>query len=156
MGLRPQPEDDAGSGETLAAVYAVFEKAGGNLNVENSEGDSLHADGRAAMEEFNEAQHNQERTRGVLHDSWESLDDAFVEFKEACRGLEDAGKTITETKRKADDAHDRIRAHRVRCRRVSAEFETAEEDLNECLARMGQLIRDTAGATNTCVVMRHH
>ena len=28
-----------------------------------------------------------------------------------------------------------------------------EEDLNECLVRMGQLIRDTAGAT--CVVMRH-
>ena len=45
--------------ETLAAVCAVFEKAGENRNVENSEGDVLHADGRAAIEEFNRAQHNQ-------------------------------------------------------------------------------------------------
>ena len=31
---------------------------------------------------------------------------------------------------------------------MSAEFEIAEEDLNEFLGRMGQVIRDTAGATN--------
>ena len=55
--------------DTLAAVYAVFEKVGENLNVENSEGDILYADVRAAMEEFNEPQQNQERVRGVLHDS---------------------------------------------------------------------------------------
>ena len=41
-----------------------------------------------------------------------------------------------------------VRDHRERCRRVSAEYGTAEEDLNECLVRMGQLIRDTAGATH--------
>ena len=40
-----------------------------------------------------------------------------------------------------------VRDHRERCRRVSAEYGTAEEDLNECLVRMEQLIRDTAGAT---------
>ena len=40
-----------------------------------------------------------------------------------------------------------VRDHRERCRRVSAEYGTAEEDLNECLGRMEQLIRDTAGAT---------
>ena len=56
------------------------------------------------MEEFNEAQHNQERMRGMLRDSRESLENAFVEFKEACRSLEDAGKRVAETKRKADEA----------------------------------------------------
>ena len=91
--------------ETLAAVCAVFEQAGSDI---------LHADGRAAMEEFNEDQHNQERTRGVLHDSRESLDNAFMEFKEACRGLEDAGKRVAETQRKAAA--------------VSAEYGTAEGD----------------------------
>ena len=34
------------------------------------------AESRAAMEDFNEAQQNQERLRGVLQDSWESLDNA--------------------------------------------------------------------------------
>ena len=29
---------------------------------------------------------------------------------------------------------------------MSAEYGTAEEDLNDCLGRMDQLIRDTAGA----------
>ena len=36
---------------------------------------------------------------------------------------------------------------------VSAVYGTAEEDLNECLDRMGQLKRDTAG--DACFVMRH-
>ena len=31
---------------------------------------------------------------------------------------------------------------------MSEEFETAEEDLNECLGRMAQLMQDTAGATH--------
>ena len=46
----------------------------------------------------------------------------------------------------ADEAHDQIRAHRDRCRRVWTECGTAEEELNECLGRMDQLIRDTAVA----------
>ena len=74
--------------ETLAAVYAVFEKAGENLNVETSE--VLCADGRAATEEFNERHHNQEHMRGVLHDFQESLGNAFIDFNVACRGLEGA------------------------------------------------------------------
>ena len=76
----------------LAFVYATLEQAGANLEVENSEGDMLYADVRAAMEEFNEAQQNQERMRGDLKDSQESLDSAFAECKEAKRNLEDAGK----------------------------------------------------------------
>ena len=51
-------------------------------------------------------------------------------------------------KRKADDAHDQIRARRYRCRRATKEFETAEEDLNDSLGRLGQLLKDTAGATH--------
>ena len=46
--------------DTLAAVYAVFEKARENLDVDISEGDILYADVRAATEEFNDAQQNQE------------------------------------------------------------------------------------------------
>ena len=57
-----------------------------------------------------------------------------------------AGTRTTETKREVDDAHDRIRTHRDRCRLATEELETAEEDLNDSLGRMGQLIKATAGA----------
>ena len=46
---------------TLAVVCATFEKASADLEVENSEGDMLHADVRAAMEVLDEAQQNPER-----------------------------------------------------------------------------------------------
>ena len=65
-----------------------------------------------------------------------------------CQDLQDAGKRTTETKRKADDAHDRIRTYRFRCRRATKELETAEKDFNDSLALMSQLIKDTAGATH--------
>ena len=107
-------------------VYATFEKAGANLEIETSEGNMLYADVRAAMKQFNEAQQNQKRMRGELKDSRESLDIAIMDVQEptsklqdcrhlhvaAYRGLEDAGKRTTGTQRKADDAHDQIRAHR--------------------------------------------
>ena len=96
---------------TVAVVYAAFEQAGANLEVENSEADMLHADVRAAMEEFDDAQQNQERMRGELKDSQKGLDSASVVFKESNRNLEDAGKRLTETKWEADDAHDQLRAH---------------------------------------------
>ena len=64
------------------------------------------------------------------------------------RELQAAGTRTTETKRKADDAHDRIRSHRDRCRRATEELKTAEEDLNDGLGRMGQLIKDTSWATD--------
>ena len=105
------------------------------------------------MEEFNEAQHNQERMRGVLHDSREFLESSFVEFKEPCRRLEDAGRRVAEANKKRDFAHDQIRAHRSRCRRVSTEYRTVEEGLIECLGRVGRLIRDCGGGA--CVVVRH-
>ena len=65
-----------------------------------------------------------------------------------CRGLQDAGRRVTEAKRKVDGAKVLIRAHNERCRRVGGVRETAEEDLNGCLGRVCQLIRDIAG--------RHH
>ena len=147
---------------TLAVVYATFENASANLEVENSERDMLHADVRVAMEEFNEAQQNQERMRGELQDSRKSLDVAFMDMQEsmskltdcrdlhdaACRGMEDVGKRTIETKQKADDAHDQIRAHWGRCCRATAELVTAEEDLNDCLGLMGRLIKNTVGATH--------
>ena len=58
------------------------------LEVENSEGDMLHADVCAAMEEFTEAQQNQERMRGVLQASRESLDIAFMDMEESMSNLE--------------------------------------------------------------------
>ena len=99
---------------------------------------------------------------GVLHDSPESLENpphvhagVHVKIKDhrdfhdmACCGLQDAGTRVTEAKRQADDAQDQIRAHREHSRRVSAEYGTAEEDPNECVECVGQLIRDTAGATH--------
>ena len=122
------------------------------------------------MEEFTEAQQNQERRQGELKDYPVCLDNAFAEvneanrnledegeriaetsaeFQEANRNLEDAGKGSTETKRKADDAHDRIKTHRDRCRRATKELGTFEEDLNDSLGRMEQLKEDTAAATHT-------
>ena len=86
----------------LAIVFATFEQAGANLEVERVLRENLHyADVRAAVEEFNEAQQNQERTQGELKDPRECLDSAFAEFEEANLNLEDAGKRITETKRKS-------------------------------------------------------
>ena len=41
-----------------------------------------------------------------------------------------------------------------RCRRATVEFVTAEEDLNDCLGRMGRLIKDTAGATHALSLQR--
>ena len=84
---------------------------------------------RTAMENFDEAQQNHERMRGELKDSRESLDIAIMDCHDAA----------TETKRKADDAHDQVRAHRDRCRGATTESVTAEEDLNDCLGRMDQL-----------------
>ena len=63
----------------LAIVFATFAQAGAPM------GDLLCADVRAAMEDFNEDQQNQERMQGELKDSHESLDSAFAEFKEANR-----------------------------------------------------------------------
>ena len=43
------------------------------------------------MEEFIEAQQNQERMRGVLHDSRESVDNAFIEMQSPCHNSKSVG-----------------------------------------------------------------
>ena len=63
-------------------------------------------------------------------------------------GLEDAGKKTIEMKRKADDAYDRISSHREQCQRATKELASAAEEVNDSLGRLGQLIKDTAGATH--------
>ena len=127
--------------------------------------DMLHADVRAAMEEedFNEAQQNQERMPGKVSTlpSWtckrprpnsktvgRDLHDA------AYRSLEDASKRITETKRKADDALDQIRAHKDRCRRATTDFVTAKEELNDCLGPFGAAHKGHRGGHPRAVMRR--
>ena len=83
-----------------------------------------------------------------VNESVSKVDDSREVHDVVCRDLQVAGTRTFETKRKADDAHDRIRTHWDRCRRVTKELETAEEDLNDSLGGMGQLIKDTAGATH--------
>ena len=63
------------------------------------------------------------------------------------RNLEVGMKTI-ELKRTADDAHDRTRSYRDRCWTVTTDLVSAEEDPNESPGRLGQLIKETAGATH--------
>ena len=53
-------------GEDSPSVLSQALEGGENLNVENSERDIFYEGARAAMEEFNEAQQNQERMRGVM------------------------------------------------------------------------------------------
>ena len=113
----------------LAIVYATFEQAGANLEVAISEEDLLHTEVRVSVDELSEAQRYQDRLHGEVKDSRESLVIAVLDVEEATsklkdcrdhhdatsRSLEDEGKKTIETKRKADDAHDRIRTHRDRC-----------------------------------------
>ena len=139
----------------LALVYARFEEAEADLEVDTSEGDPLHGDMRKALEGPDEVQQQQERFKEEQKHTRDSLDTAFIELNNrrdlhdaACRGLEDVGKKSTEMKRKADDVHDRISSHKEQCRRATKEFVLAEEELNNSLGRLGQLIKNTAGATH--------
>ena len=51
-------------------------------------------------------------------------------------------------KRKADDDHDRTRSVRDRCRRPTKDLVLAEVELNDSIGRLGQLVKETAGATH--------
>ena len=88
--------------ENLALVYATFEQAVTNMEVEFSEEDLLLADVRAAMRGHAEAQQHQERLQVEQKNSRDSLDTAFMELDNCrdlhdavCRGLEDAGMKTT-------------------------------------------------------------
>ena len=55
-------------------------------------------------------------------------------------------------KRKVGDAYDRVSSHRDQCRRAIKELVSAEEELNDSLAHLGQLMKDTLGATLAPIV----
>ena len=120
------------------------------------------ADERMAMNELATAQQHQARLQEELKSSRECLDIALMDLKEsiskvddrreehdiACRGLEEGVRKTIELKRKADDAHDRTRSHKDRCWRATTDLVSAEEELNNSFGRLGQLVKETAGATH--------
>ena len=147
--------------DRLAGVCATFEDTWANVENQISEGD-------IPMDELAKAQEHQARLQDELKSSRESHDMALVDLEESmskvddtrevldtpCRGLEDMSKKTIELKRKADDAHDRTRSHRERCRRATKYCVMAEEVLNDSLGCLGDLVKDTAGAPHalTCGV----
>ena len=76
------------------------------------------------------------------------FDDSREAHDVVCQDLQATSSRAFEMKRKVDDAQDQIRARWGRCRRATKEFETAEEDLNDSLARPGQLVKDPVWATH--------
>ena len=109
----------------LALVYARFEEAGDDLEVETSEGGLLYADMRTALEGLAKVQQEQERSKNEQKNTLDSLDTACTKLNNrrdlhdaACHGLEDVGMKTIEMKRKVDDAYDRISSHRDQCCRA--------------------------------------
>ena len=70
----------------LAVVYATFEVAGANLQIENSEGDTLYPDECEAKDDVAKAQQHQDRLQEELKISREKLDTAFIQHNNH-RGL---------------------------------------------------------------------
>ena len=81
---------------------------------------------------------------------------ASVDFEHeaTCVDLRNAGERIAELERKADDAHERTRSHRQRCRRAMKEHTKSEAAINHNLGCFAWRVRDTANATHalTCGV----
>ena len=88
----------------------------------------------------------------VLYESLDPIVRDLTNFRAllevACDDLADAGMKTIDLKRKVDDAHDRTRSHRDRCRRATKELQTAEEDLNNSLGCLGDLVKDTASVAH--------
>ena len=60
----------------------------------------------------------------------------------------DGSRDFVYLKRKADDAHDRTRSHRERCRRATKQHVSAEEEMNNSSGYLGDLVKDTASAAH--------
>ena len=115
----------------MAGVYATFDDTWVNVEKKSSEGGTLFAEVYKPMDELAKAQQHQARLQDELKNFRESLDIAVLDVEEAklkdcrglhdtvCRGLEDVGKKTVESKRKADNAHDKSRSHRERCQRAN-------------------------------------
>ena len=83
-----------------------------------------------------------------LKEFMSKVDDTREVLDNTRRGLEDANKRTIELERKADDAHDRTRSHRERCRRATKDHVMAEEVLNNSLGCLCDLVKNTASATH--------
>ena len=156
--VRPQSEDHAGSG-SLGGVYATFEDTWEDVENEGCKGHIPFAGAYVAMAELAAAQQYQARPQDALKSFCESHDMALMDLKEymskiddtrevldvTCRGLEDVCERTIELRRKADDAHDRTRFHRERCRRATKDH---EEVLNNSVGCLAALVNDTASATH--------
>ena len=96
------------------------------------------------MDELAKAQQHQARCQDEVKGCRESLGTVVRKLKNcqvllgaACDDLADAGTKSVDLRRKADDAHDRIRSHRHRCRRATKDLVSAEEELNDSLGLLG-------------------
>ena len=141
--------------DRLADAYSTFEETWAKMEHETVEGDVLFAMSYEAMDELAKAQQCQSRCQDELDSSLQSMDAAIRELNNcralhdvACDELKEASQRTIELKRKADDAHDRTRSHRDRCRRATKEHVRAEEALNDDLGYLGLLVKDTANATH--------
>ena len=77
-------QDKKGSpSQTYKKNICCLREAGEDLSQEDSSCDVVIAESQTAMEEFNAAKQDQERVRGMLHDSRESLDIAFTDMQES-------------------------------------------------------------------------
>ena len=56
---------------------------------------------------------------------------------------------VNEARRRAESAHAHVHDHQDCCRRQSAVYATTMDNLNDGLGRIGELTRDTAGATHS-------
>ena len=146
--------------DRLAGVYATFEDAWANVENENSEGDILHGDACGAMDELAKAQQHQARCQHEVQGCRENLDvivrdltNFWALLEVACDDLADARMKTIGLKRKADDADDRTCSHRDRCRQATKELVSAEEELNTSFGWLGDLVKDTAGATQRSEVL---
>ena len=89
---------------SLAAAYAVFEKAGGKLNVGNSECDVILEESRAATDEFQQAQRVQERAREELYVAHEAHAMAFMDLQERVAKMSDCQEVVDEKCRFLNDS----------------------------------------------------
>ena len=112
-------------------------------------------------EELDKAQKDQDRLQDELEATCESMVIASREFSNCraphevtCVDLKKACEWTAELKRKADDAPERTRSHRERCRRATKEHTKSEASINHSLGCPGWFVKATANATHslTCGV----
>ena len=84
-----------------------------------------------------------------LRESLSKVQDSYECCDKALQDMHEAGTSVTEAKRMAEVGQEQVNDHPEHYRRLSAVYATTEEKLNDGSGRMGELIRDTAGATHS-------